>query len=38
MHSCSIKQNPPPQAVADVKGEVDEVIRVLKPTGVFLYL
>ncbi|KWU44291.1 S-adenosyl-L-methionine-dependent methyltransferase [Rhodotorula sp. JG-1b] len=29
--------NPPPQAVADVKGEVDEVIRVLKPTGVFLY-
>lgn len=33
-----ILQNPPPQAVADVKGEVDEVVRVLKPTGIFLYL
>lgn len=31
-------QNPPPQAVADVKGEIDEVVRILKPTGLFLYL
>ncbi|GAA6018683.1 hypothetical protein JCM11491_001259 [Sporobolomyces phaffii] len=30
--------NPQPEIVADVKAEVDEVIRVLKPTGVFLYL
>ncbi|GAA5926202.1 hypothetical protein JCM1841_001154 [Sporobolomyces salmonicolor] len=30
--------NPAPEVVANVKGEVDEVVRVLKPDGVFLYL
>ncbi|GAA5878185.1 hypothetical protein JCM16303_002875 [Sporobolomyces ruberrimus] len=30
--------NPQPEIVADVKAEVDEVIRVLKPSGTFLYL
>ncbi|GEM11472.1 endothelin-converting enzyme, metalloendopeptidase [Rhodotorula toruloides] len=30
--------NPPPEAVAAVRGEIDEVIRVLKPSGTFLYL
>ncbi|GAA6041922.1 hypothetical protein JCM8097_000222 [Rhodosporidiobolus ruineniae] len=30
--------NPPPEMVANVKGEVDEVVRVLKPQGRFLYL
>ncbi|GAA5846668.1 hypothetical protein JCM9279_003402 [Rhodotorula babjevae] len=30
--------NPPPEAVADCRAEVDEVLRVLKPDGVFLYL
>ncbi|GAA5907684.1 hypothetical protein JCM6882_008947 [Rhodosporidiobolus microsporus] len=30
--------NPPAEMVANVKGEIDEVVRVLKPTGRFLYL
>ncbi|GAA6062942.1 hypothetical protein JCM10212_005955 [Sporobolomyces blumeae] len=30
--------DPQPEIVADVKAEVDEVVRVLKPDGVFLYL
>ncbi|GAA5839018.1 hypothetical protein JCM11251_007854 [Rhodosporidiobolus azoricus] len=30
--------NPPPEMVANVKGEIDEVVRVLKPSGRFLYL
>ncbi|GAA6046820.1 hypothetical protein JCM3770_005659 [Rhodotorula araucariae] len=30
--------NPPPEAVADCRAEVDEVVRVLKPDGIFLYL
>lgn len=30
--------NPPASIVADCKAEVDEVIRVLKPDGVFIYL
>ncbi|GAA5827570.1 hypothetical protein JCM5353_001620 [Sporobolomyces roseus] len=30
--------NPEPEAVADVTAEVDEVLRVLKPDGVLLYL
>ncbi|BGP35219.1 hypothetical protein JCM10296v2_007051 [Rhodotorula toruloides] len=29
--------NPPAEAIAAVKGEIDEVIRVLKPSGTFLY-
>ncbi|BGP11240.1 hypothetical protein JCM10049v2_007141 [Rhodotorula toruloides] len=29
--------NPPAEAVEAVKGEIDEVIRVLKPSGTFLY-
>ncbi|BGP43346.1 hypothetical protein JCM10450v2_007496 [Rhodotorula kratochvilovae] len=30
--------NPPPEAVADCRAEIDEVVRVLKPDGIFLYL
>ncbi|TNY20214.1 S-adenosyl-L-methionine-dependent methyltransferase [Rhodotorula diobovata] len=30
--------NPPPEAVADCRAEVDEVVRVLRPDGIFLYL
>ncbi|GAA6002776.1 class I SAM-dependent methyltransferase [Rhodotorula paludigena] len=30
--------NPPSEAVAAARAEVDEVIRVLKPDGIFLYL
>ncbi|GAA6011476.1 hypothetical protein JCM10207_002632 [Rhodosporidiobolus poonsookiae] len=30
--------NPPPEVVEAVKGEIDEVVRVLKPSGRFLYL
>ncbi|GAA5973604.1 hypothetical protein JCM11641_007144 [Rhodosporidiobolus odoratus] len=30
--------NPPPEIVEDVKGEVDEVVRVLREGGKFLYL
>lgn len=32
------RQNPPPEAVADCRAEVDEVVRVLRPDGIFLYL
>jgi SAM-dependent methyltransferase len=38
MTSVSDVWNPEPEIVANVKGEIDEVVRVLKPDGVFLYL
>jgi len=36
--ACGLSQNPEPEVVADVKAEVNEAYRVLRPGGMFVYM